>query len=174
VVRRGLAIAFDGDAGRHAFARGLAPEQIHHLAEHAGELHVGLLVGAHVGVDEGGGGEPAGQRDTGGESERSHAISFSGEAEPLDFTAASTAMTRASGGDHASSNRAKPIRSNRNPPSAGPASKPAPHARLYNPYATPKDRIPASDVASAMKLSDGVMTRPAPDAPITYSTSAEG
>ena len=36
------------------------------------------------------------------------------------------------------------MRSNSNPPSAGPPRSPIPHATLYKPYATPKDPSPAN------------------------------
>src|SRR5437763_556429 len=61
-------------------------------------------------------------------------------------------------GAHRTNSREKPIRSYKKPPSAGPPSRPAHHARLYRPYARPNDRTPAFDVASPMNASDGVMT----------------
>ena len=77
-----------------------------------------------------------------------------------DFTLPSSTAATTSTGAHARARRDRPMRSKRNPPSAGPPSSPAPHAKLYNPYETPNDPMPASDVASPMYASDGVMTRP--------------
>src|SRR5712691_7932525 len=74
VVQRGLAIAFDRDGRRHSFARRLAAEDVHHAAEHAGELDVCFFVGANVGAKRGRGKRKTRERERSGDSNSVHRI----------------------------------------------------------------------------------------------------
>ena len=68
----GLAVALDGDRGRHAFTRRLAAEHVEHAAEHAGELDVRFLVGADVGAKRIRGQDQAGHDQGGGGANTVH------------------------------------------------------------------------------------------------------
>src|SRR6185436_2969717 len=131
VVQRRLAIALDRHGRGDALARRLAAEQVDHPAEHAGELDTGLLIGANVGAEVGRGQNESAKGEDRDGANRFHACSSTGGSG--DCTLPNSHATLTSGGAQMSINQPKPMRSKRNPLSAGPLSSPAPHAMLYNP-----------------------------------------
>src|SRR5712691_8863596 len=124
LVQRGLAIALHDHRRRDAFPGALATEQVHHPPEHSRELDARLLVGANRRRAQ----YASSQCERDECANPSHISSAAGGGD--DCTRERSHVTTRSEGAHTSVSRPKPRRSNRNPPSAGPPSNPAPHARL--------------------------------------------
>src|SRR5262249_54481957 len=136
LIERDLAIAFDDHRGGDTFAGGAAAEHLHHAAEHAGELDLGFLVGLHVSANRVRGQQPRQQRQRCDRPSTGHTFSSAGD---LDCTPARSQVISSSGGAQTRTRRENPRRSKRKPPTAGPLSRPTPHAMLYSPYATPNE-----------------------------------
>ena len=117
---RGLAIAF-GESTSTPSRAALPPNMLRHRARHAG---ANLTSQLPVGVDAADRIEPVRRRaNLGGEGQRLG----------LCIRCEQAMLTISSIGAQSSVSRAKPMRSNTKPPSAGPPSSPAPHAMLYRP-----------------------------------------